>query len=125
MRFVLAIVAFAAAAVMIGFGIAQRTVFRSPMRSPSDRRRERGGLHRAQPDALAAHPGKQTITVSGAESVFLSYGRTGDVGGSATPYVAVGYDAEAEEFTSEVVVPSRSTTTRRPRRRPLPGGRDP
>lgn len=109
MRFVLAILAFAAAAVMIGFGIAQRTVFLEPDEVSLETVVENQADYIVlQPDALAANPGKQTITVSGAESVFLSYGRTGDVEAwlGDSPYVAVGYDAEAEEFTSEVIVPS-------------------
>lgn len=109
MRFVFAILAFAAAAVMIGFGIAQRTVFLEPDEVSLETVVENQADYIVlQPDALAANPGKQTITVSGAESVFLSYGRTGDVEAwlGDSPYVAVGYDAEAEEFTSEVIVPS-------------------
>ena len=59
-----------------------------------------------EPDALGAHSGKQTMTVSGSDTVFVSYGRSSDVAAwlGDTPYVAVGYDAEAEEFTSDVVV---------------------
>ena len=106
MRFVLAILAFAAAAVMIGFGIAQRTVFLEPDRislgtvveDPAD-------YIVLEPEALAAQSGKQTITVSGSESVFLAYGRTEDVEAwlGDDSYVSVGYDAEAGEFTNEVV----------------------
>jgi hypothetical protein len=105
-RFVLAILAFAAAAVMIGFGIAQRTVFLEPDRislgtvveDPAD-------YIVLEPEALAAQSGKQTITVSGSESVFLAYGRTEDVEAwlGDDSYVSVGYDAEAGEFTNEVV----------------------
>jgi hypothetical protein len=106
-RFVLAILAFAAAAVMIGFGIAQRTVFLEPDRVSLGAVVENQADYVVlQPDALAAHPGKQTITVSGAESVFLAYGRTEDVLAwiGDDPYVSVGYDAEAEDLASEVVV---------------------
>ena len=98
MRFVFAILAFAAAAVMIGFGIAQRTVFLEPDEVSLETVVENQADYIVlQPDALAANPGKQTITVSGAESVFLSYGRTGDVKAwlGDSPYVAVGSDAEA------------------------------
>lgn len=107
MRFVLAILAFAAAAVMVGFGIAQRTVFLDPdkvtLGTVVDNQAEYIVL---QPEALAAHEGKQTITVSGGDTVFLSYGRTADVVSwiGEEPYVSVGYDAEAGDFTSEVVV---------------------
>lgn len=107
MRFVLAILAFAAAAVMVGFGIAQRTVFLEPDKVTLGTVVENQAEYVVlQPEALAAHEGKQTINVSGGDTVFLSYGRTGDVLAwiGEEPYVSVGYDAEAGEFTSEVVV---------------------
>ncbi|MFC5790148.1 hypothetical protein EDM22_13640 [Agromyces tardus] len=107
MRFVFAIVAFAAAAVMIGFGIAQRTVFLEPDRVVLGTVVEdQADYVVLQPDALAAHEGKQTITVSGSDVVFIAYGRSSDVEAwvGDAPYVSVGYDAEAEDFTSEVVV---------------------
>ncbi|MGR0219377.1 hypothetical protein [Agromyces sp. ZXT2-6] len=107
MRFVLAILAFAAAAVMVGFGIAQRTVFLEPDKVTLGTVVENQAEYIVlQPEALAAHEGKQTITASGGDTVFLSYGRTDDVLAwiGDEPYVSVGYDAEAAEFTSEVVV---------------------
>jgi len=106
-RFALAIVAFVAAAVMIGFGIAQRTVYLEPDRVSLSAEIEGEAAYAViEPDALGAHPGKQTITVSGSDTVFVSYGRSSDVAAwlGDSPYVAVGYDAEAEAFTSEVVV---------------------
>jgi hypothetical protein len=106
-RFVFAIVAFIAAAVMIGFGIAQRTVFLEPDRvSLSSSFTDEGDFIVVEPDALAAHPGKQTLTVSGSPDVFLSYGRTSDVQAwlGDEPYSAVRYDAESEELVSELVV---------------------
>lgn len=107
MRFVFAIVAFAAAAVMIGFGIAQRTVFLEPDRVVLGAEVEdQADYIVLQPEALGAHEGKQTITVSGAEIVFLAYGRSSDVEAwiGEAPYVSIGYDAEVEDFASEVVV---------------------
>jgi hypothetical protein len=106
-RFVFAIVAFIAAAVMIGFGIAQRTVFLEPDRvSLSSSFTDEGDFIVVEPDALAAHPGKQTLTVSGSPDVFLAYGRTSDVQAwlGDEPYSAVHYDADAEELVSELVV---------------------
>lgn len=106
MRFVFAIVAFIAAAVMIGFGIAQRTVFLEPDRvSLSTQFSGDEDFIVIEPDALAAHPGKQTLSVSGSPQVFLAYGRSSDVeawlGGE--PYSSVQYDAEAAALVSEVV----------------------
>src|SRR4029453_10770055 len=106
-RFALAIVAFIAAAVMIGFGIAQRTVLLEPDRvSMSTEVEGKAAYTVIEPDALGAPPGKQTLTISGADTVFVSYGRSSDVAAwlGDSPYVAVHYDAEAEEFTDEVVV---------------------
>jgi len=108
-RFALAIVAFVAAAVMIGFGIAQRTVFLEPDRVSLSAQLEGEAAYAViEPEALGAHAGKQTITVSGTDTVFVSYGRSSDVTAwiGDEPYVAVGYDAEADEFTSEVVEPA-------------------
>ncbi|HET6672434.1 MAG TPA: hypothetical protein VFG92_03585, partial [Agromyces sp.] len=66
MRFALAIVAFVAAAVLIGFGIAQRTVFLDPDRvSLSAEVEGQAAYTVVESDALGAHPGKQTLTVSG------------------------------------------------------------
>ncbi|GAA4365952.1 hypothetical protein GCM10023152_00630 [Agromyces bauzanensis] len=106
MRFALAIVAFVAAAVMIGFGIAQRTVYLDPDRvTLSSELEGQAAYVVVEPDALGAHSGKQTLTVSGSETVFMAYGRASDVEAwlGDEPYVAVRYDAEAEEFASEVV----------------------
>ncbi|GAA2025286.1 hypothetical protein GCM10009819_05350 [Agromyces tropicus] len=107
MRFVLAILAFAAAAVMVGFGIAQRTVFLEPDKVSLGTVVENQASYTViTPDALAAHEGKQTITLSGGGPVYLSYGRTADVLAwiGEDPYVSVGHDAETDELTSEVVV---------------------
>lgn len=106
MRFALAIVAFVAAAVMIGFGIAQRTVLLEPDSVELSAEIEGDAAYTViEPAALGAHPGKQTITVSGSDTVFVSYGRSSDVAAwiGDEPYVLVGYDAETEEFTNEVV----------------------
>ncbi|WP_438855688.1 hypothetical protein [Agromyces sp. M3QZ16-3] len=107
MRFVLAILAFAAAAVLVGIGIAQRTVFLEPDKVSLGTVVENQASYTVlTPEALAANPGKQTITVSGGGPVHLAYGRTDDVLSwiGDDPYVSVGYDGEAGEFTSEVVV---------------------
>ncbi|WP_400999062.1 hypothetical protein [Agromyces sp. GXQ0307] len=107
MRFVLAILAFAAAAVLVGIGIAQRTVLLEPDKVSLGTVVENQASYTIlTPEALAANPGKQTITVSGGGPVHLAYGRTDDVLSwiGEDPYVSVGYDGEAGELTSEVVV---------------------
>ncbi|MEV1129354.1 hypothetical protein [Agromyces sp. NPDC049794] len=131
MRFALAIVAFVAAAVMIGFGIAQRTVYLDPDRvTLTSQFEEESPYVVVHPDALGAYPGKQTLTVSGSETVFLAYGRTSDIESwlGAEPHVAVHYDAQTEEFTSEVVTggseadspPATGTPTPTPTPAPAP-----
>ncbi len=117
MRFVLAIVAFIAAAVMIGLGIAQRTVFLEPDRvALSTESTGQTDFVVVGPEALAAHPGKQTLTVSGADQVFLSYGRSSDVQAwiGDLPYSSVQYDADADELVSEVVAPEPGGDTTPP-----------
>ncbi|GAA1813396.1 hypothetical protein [Agromyces neolithicus] len=106
MRFVFAIVAFIAAAVMIGLGIAQRTVFLEPDRvALSAEFSGETAFIVVEPEALAAQPGKQTISTSGSDTVFVSYGRSGDVEAwlGETPYQSVTYDAQTEELSTEVV----------------------
>src|SRR5215207_3350949 len=101
---------------MIGFGIAQRTVFLEPDRVSlsADVTDEAADFIVVAPDALAAHAGKQTLTVSGSPEVFLSYGRTSDVQAwlADAPYTSVHYDAEADALVSELVVgePDDATT---------------
>lgn len=80
MRFVWAVVAFVLATVLIGAGIAQRTIFMGP----SEQRME---LTVDQPtpyvlidaDVLRANPGLQTLLVRGQGDIFVAYGRTADM----------------------------------------------
>jgi hypothetical protein len=79
-RFVLAIVALVLAAGSIVLGIAQRTVFLEPAStSLSATITDNVRFAVIEPSALSAFPGSQTITISGADTVFAAYGRTGDV----------------------------------------------
>lgn len=80
MRFVWAVIAFVLAAALIGAGIAQRTVFLGP---------DTATLHveteEEQPytlidsEVFRAHPGTQTLQVSGSDRVYAAYGRTADM----------------------------------------------
>ncbi|MFF2369570.1 hypothetical protein [Agromyces sp. NPDC058110] len=111
MRFVFAILAFAAAAVMIGFGIAQRTVFLEPDRVSLTSSIESDAAYVVvEPGALAAHTGKQTLTASGTDTVFLAYGRLDDVEAwiGDSPYVAITHDADADAL---VATDSRDVAT--------------
>jgi len=79
-RFVWAVVAFVLATVLIGAGIAQRTVFMGP----TEQRME---LNVDQPEpyvlvdaeVLRAHSGLQTLLVRGKGENFVAYGRTDDL----------------------------------------------
>lgn len=109
MRFVFAIVAFIAAAVMIGVGIAQRTVFLESDRVSLDLTVDSSEADYVviTPEALAAYPGKQAITIAGDGTTYLAYGRTGDVLAwlGEDPFIEIGFDAETGELTSTVVDP--------------------
>ena len=80
MRFVFAIVALALAAVMIVLGLAQRTVFLEPATTALSATVDGTAAYTViNPDALAAFPGRQTLTVGGDDAVFIAYGRSADV----------------------------------------------
>lgn len=106
MRLVLAIVCFALAALMMGYGIAQRTILAgddhltATLESAGD-----APITVIDGAVLNSFDRKQTIEVSGADSNFAAYGRTSDVmawvGGAS--YNQVGFDPESKKLTSEVV----------------------
>lgn len=106
MRFVLAIVSFVAAALLIGLGIAQKTVLAAP-----DEVTASTSITTSAPvtvisgKALNAYPSSQTVHLSGSSSNFAAYGRTDDVLawiGDAS-YNKVGYNAETGELSSKLV----------------------
>ena len=80
MRFVWAVAAFVLAAVMIGAGIAQRTVFQGPDdRDGGDLGLGGGAVppdRRRRPQQL---PGAQTLRAQGDGDIFAAYGRTADL----------------------------------------------
>lgn len=94
MRFVIAIAAFLVAAVMIGAGIAQRTIW-----APASSITATANVHTDAPyivlsgSTLNANEGQQTLAVSGASS-FVAYGRSADVTAwiGDEPYSKVSYD---------------------------------
>jgi len=79
-RFVFAIVAFVVAVVLVGLGIAQRTVFhelaKNNLTVELDQTKP---FVVVGPDALTAHPGTQTVSVSGSADIYVAYGRTTDM----------------------------------------------
>jgi hypothetical protein len=111
LRFILAIVSFVLAFVLIGYGVAQRTIFAGP-----DNVTATASLTSDAPvtiidsSVLRKNPGHQTITVSGAKKIFAAYGRTDDVKawvGDAS-YNKLGYNAEKVALTDKVVAGKES-----------------
>ncbi|WP_025157485.1 hypothetical protein [Leifsonia aquatica] len=115
MRFVLAIVAFVVAAVMIVAGIAQRTVFAPPTQLTASATVTGDARYVViAGSALNAHSGQQTLSVSGAPDVksqVVAIGRTADVMAwlGSEKYVAVGYDSAADTLTTRSVTPKASS----------------
>ncbi|WP_166873574.1 hypothetical protein [Salinibacterium sp. ZJ450] len=112
MRFVLAIVSFVVAALLIGFGVAQRTVLAGPETFTATA--ELGAeapLAVIDGEALNAHSGRQALSVSGEGIVFAAYGRTSDVKawvGDAAHY-EITANPETGEFVSELVEGTEAT----------------
>lgn len=106
MRFVLAIISFVVAALMIGFGIAQRTILAAPdhvslsTTVPTD-----AAVTIIDGSVMGTFEGSQTLTIAGSDTVFAAYGRTADVLAwvGDTRHQVITLDAETSELTSEVV----------------------
>lgn len=80
MRFVWAVVAFLIAAVMIGAGIAQRTVFEGPSTETQTIQTDGATAYTLIDGAVLTRlPGAQTVTAEGDGAVFAAYGRTADL----------------------------------------------
>ena len=80
MRFVWAVVAFVLAAVLIGAGIAQRTIFQGPASQQTQVQiKDPAPFVLLDGDVLRMNPGAQTLIVRGDGEIFGSYGRTADM----------------------------------------------
>lgn len=104
-RFVWAVVAFVIAAVMIGAGIAQRTVFQGPSEASQTVETDASTAYTlVDGTVLGALPGAQTLRIEGDGQVFAAYGRTDDVRAwlADTEYTAVTLDGEGRAQTSTV-----------------------
>ncbi|MHA7986846.1 hypothetical protein ACX9R5_13690 [Rathayibacter sp. CAU 1779] len=134
MRFLIAILAFIAAAVAIGLGIAQRTVWIPPANIVTATV-VKGGAPFTVIDGsvLRARSGQQTLTVSGSAKPFVAYGRTADVLAwiGDEKYAKVSYNASTNQLSSKVVTPkadkdsndgSSSTATATPTPTPTDSG---
>jgi hypothetical protein len=102
-RFVLAIVSFVAAALLIGLGIAQKTVFAEPNTvTAATSITSDAPVTVISGEALNALPRNQFVRIGGEADNFSAYGRTDDVVawvGDAS-YNRVDYDAETGSLVS-------------------------
>ena len=112
MRFVWAVAAFVLAAVLIGAGIAQRTLFVGPSTTETTISTEDGLPYTLiDGSVLTSMPGAQTLTASvDSGPVYAAYGRTADVTAwlSDASYTRVSLDGEGQIVT-EVVEPDPVT----------------
>lgn len=112
MRFVWAVAAFVLAALLIGAGIAQRTVFEGPTTvSQSIDVAGTAPYVLIDGDVLGMHPGAQTVHIEGSGPVFASYGRSTDAIAwlARSEYVQVGLADGA--VTSNVIAAAADDTT--------------
>jgi hypothetical protein len=112
-RFVWAVAAFVLAALLIGAGIAQRTVFEGPTTvSQSIDVAGTAPYVLIDGDVLGMHPGAQTVHIEGSGPVFASYGRTTDAIAwlARSDYVQVGLADGA--VTSNVIAAAADDTRR-------------
>jgi hypothetical protein len=106
LRFVVAIACFIAAAVMIGVGVAQRTILLQPdevvvaVEVEGD-----SSLTVIDGATLNSFDGAQTLTVRGDGTVFAAYGRTPDVNAwvGESEHTRIVMDAETGELVAEHV----------------------
>jgi len=106
-RFIVAVVVVVLAALMVGLGFAQRTVFAPPSSVTSTVSTESSDatVTVVPASALHGHDGRQTLSISGGDEAFAAYGRTSDVLGwvGDASYNQVGFDDETGELTSRVI----------------------
>lgn len=105
MRFVIAIAAFIVAAVMIGVGVAQRTVWAPPANlTASASIRSDAPYVVISSSTLNANAGQQTLRVTGSSHPFVAYGRTADVMAwiGSEPYERLSYDAGSKSLVGKL-----------------------
>jgi hypothetical protein len=104
-RFVWAVAAFVLAAVMIGAGIAQRTVFQGPESETADISvSEEAPYLLIYGEVLNMLPGSQTLRAQGEGEIFAAYGRTADLEAwlADTDHNAVSLGADGEIVSDAV-----------------------
>jgi hypothetical protein len=111
-RFISAIVSFVLAFLLIGYGIAQRTILAGPDHlTASVTLDSNAPLTIIDGTVLDANKGHQTLEISGATKIFAAYGRTADVHawvGDAS-YNKIRYNATTHALASKTVTGKEST----------------
>jgi hypothetical protein len=106
LRFIVAIISFVIAFLMISYGIAQRTILAEPdhVAATTDVASS-ATITVIDGEVLNAIDGRQKIAVSGSETIFAAYGRTTDVLAwvGETGYNRIGLDEEDSALTSKYV----------------------
>lgn len=106
MRFIVAIVSFIVAFLMISYGIAQRTFLAEPDHVAATAELSTSATVTViDGTVLNAVDGRQKVTISGSDTIFAAYGRTSDVlawVGDAG-YNKLGLDKETSELTNKIV----------------------
>ncbi|MCR2814421.1 glycosyl transferase [Microbacterium jiangjiandongii] len=107
MRFVWAVAAFVLAALMIGGGLAQRTVFQGPT-SQSETIEVAEDVPYVLVDGavLRSQPGSQTLRAQGEGAIFAAYGRTADIEAWLTPWEYAHVSMDDGVVASELVSPA-------------------
>ena len=108
MRFVIAIAAFVLAAIMIGAGIAQRTIWAPAADVTASAQVTSDAPYIVISGAtLNSNAGQQTLAVSGSASPFVAYGRTADVKAwiGDEPYTRLTYDTATQSLKSTLHKP--------------------
>ena len=120
MRLVFAIISFALAALLIGFGIAQRTVLKGPDHlTATVATTSEATVSVIDGATLNSFDHSQTVRLTDADTIFAAYGRTTDVlawVGDAS-YNAISFDAEKNQLATTLVSGSETEV-------PNPAGSD-
>lgn len=114
MRFVWAVVAFVLAAVLIGTGIAQRTVFLGPKDVTAELKVSSPQSYTViDSDVLRSHTGEQSLVVHGDKTIFVAQARTADLKAwlSDTSYnrITLAKDGTTASRTVEPTVTAKGT----------------
>ncbi|MDQ0645700.1 hypothetical protein [Microbacterium murale] len=103
MRFVWAVVAFVLATLLIGAGIAQRTIFLGPSAQQTELSVEESAPYMLVDGAvLRENPGQQTLLIRGEGDIFAAYGRTADLEAwlSDSTYNSVALDSDGASVST-------------------------